>query len=239
MTLVQLLLFGLVGTGMAAPQGEGGVVVEERIVSCLGLMLVGTVLMFLGKHARQLVQCVSGVVLCGWLVYFTACVLWPDGEELGAGVYVAATISALVGGLLSVFSRPLGGVMAGGLLGAELTMLLVRAAILKQHENQALVCIMLVATTALMAYLFEAAFVVLSSSVTGAVLFMLGVETLAGTGFGDFVTEIRTTPAFPAPGLKVWAMLLSVCLLAALAMLVQFKSPSEPHKPKPKPLAES
>ncbi|KAJ9057490.1 hypothetical protein DSO57_1022281 [Entomophthora muscae] len=208
--------------------------IEERVCVSTGLMLVGMTLMFLGNQSLRFVVFLGGAGLCSSLVYYSVCILWPDGEEFGLNIYIAIGVAAVVGGLLGMCYRQLGVVLVGGLLGVGIEMLLIRAGIFQLRENQVTIYVLLVGSMALLAYLFPETILVLASSFIGALLFVLGVDLVACTGFGEIITKYRTTSTFQAPDLEVWIMLLSVCILAAIGILAQLRiSFSVPDKRKP------
>ncbi|KAJ9085697.1 hypothetical protein DSO57_1011399 [Entomophthora muscae] len=196
-----------------------------RIAIGVGLIVVGAVFMFLGKFLLKVIFFFAGAGLMGGLTYMAADIIVkiPHDDPFPLKVLIPVVITAVIGGLIAIFFIKLGIVLLGGFLGASLAMLLIRTRVVQGKELSMGVAAGLVIVCCILAYVFSGLIIILATSFGGALMFIVGVDFFAQTGFADFVTKYEFINNLNPVDKWIWVMIGSVIFLTILSIFAQFK----------------
>ncbi|KAJ9062237.1 hypothetical protein DSO57_1012906 [Entomophthora muscae] len=147
----------------------------------------------------------------------------PHDDPFPLKVLIPVVIAAVIGGLIAIFFIKLGIVLLGGFLGASLAMLLIRTRVVQGKELSMGVAAGLVIVCCILAYVFSGLIIILSTSFGGALMFIVGVDFFAQTGFADFVTKYEFINNLNPVDKWIWVMIGSVIFLTILSIFAQFK----------------
>jgi len=191
------------------------------------LLIVGLVFTFSGKRILKFIIFLAGALLFAYLTFLSANAiidLSTATDSQWIGIYCAMGILGLVGGLLATCVWQLGLMILGGAMGVSLGSMLIRTNIISSHTAQLVLLICFAVVFAILTFIFSNVFVIISTSIFGAFVFMSGVDCFAQKGFDNIISNIGKPGVTEPISGSVWAMLVSVLAIAIIGIIVQFRS---------------
>jgi hypothetical protein len=202
----------------------------QSIVVGIAFIIVGIFFTFFGFRFFRPVLFFAGFALFGIIAYIgeiNISPLDPNGDDIKRIVYlVIIVVVGLVGGILfAIFWRL--GLWAVGLVGgfflAMFVLTLVPNGIVPENIFRALFIVVIALICSFLVFKFERPTVIISTSVIGAFLTILGVDFFARTQFASAMSMFLSGKNGYSPDARTYGMLAGVAVLAALGMVVQFR----------------
>ncbi|KAI0229712.1 hypothetical protein L0F63_003582 [Massospora cicadina] len=106
-------------------------------------------------------------------------------------LHVGIALIAFVGGFLAVWFLKLGVVILGAVLGASVSTIFLSLGLFDAKESSTIIFIVSALAFAALAYLLSDTIIIVATAVTGALIFMVGLDFLTKKGFADYVISIR------------------------------------------------
>ncbi|KAJ9081793.1 hypothetical protein DSO57_1010905 [Entomophthora muscae] len=195
---------------------------SKGIVISLGtiMMILGLMFLFVGKYFLRVIVFVSGAILAGFLAVSLFRYIRGD-VALTLGWKLGAVVAALVGGFLGVFFLRLGIMILGGLCGVGITFLIKGTGLIKNSTTLTIIGLVLVIVLGIAAAFASDLIIIVATSFSGAVLFMVGLDFFVKTGFGSFILNFNFKQPLQVTDGHVIIMLISTLILAVIGFFFQ------------------
>ncbi|KAJ1983749.1 hypothetical protein H4R34_001081 [Dimargaris verticillata] len=231
LSLTSLVAFFALALADDAENGSYHLFAEDIIAGIL-LIVIGFLFCFFGRRLFKLVLFLAGFCVVGLLVLL-ACfrIRPPHADETTRTIlyYVAGIIGGVIGGIACVCFWFVGLAFIGALGGFAVSVWLLSlkdGGLIESTWGRVLLVVLLVVAGMVIIFFLEKHVIIIATAIWGAYAMMVGIDSFAHTGYRQHLSAIfggDTAAIYHTSG-KVYAMIGSTVALAAIGIIVQYRS---------------
>ncbi|ORX79800.1 hypothetical protein K493DRAFT_308475 [Basidiobolus meristosporus CBS 931.73] len=204
----------------------------QKLIAAIVCIAVGFLFCFFGRYLVKVTIFVAGFFFFAGLSLFLAEKIQPTAEGDSGRAWLHLGISCaigIIGGLLLLCLWKLGLVLIGGLGGFALAMFILSlksGMLISSGTPRIIFIVAMVLVGMIIILFFEKHVVIICTAITGAYVFVIGIDHFVKTGFTDQLNLFwgGDSTVFYQTNAKVYAMLGSAAVLALIGILIQYRT---------------
>ncbi|KAJ9088449.1 hypothetical protein DSO57_1023041 [Entomophthora muscae] len=194
----------------------------SRQARAVTLMVVGFVLAIIGHKAIHSMLFVAGLVGTGYSAFRGSYKInrFIDVEKNEVPVFVGVAAMSLMGGFLAVWFMKVGVVILSAILGAGASSIFFSLNLVTDKERAPLVFVSSSLVSAMLTYFLADVAIVVTTSLLGALIFLIGLDYLTKLGVHECASSIRSGKELIPSDMPILG---SLALIALAGSVIQSK----------------